>query len=88
MSYTVKYTTKARKDLKNLPLDIAQTIIFSINSIKGEPYSYIKKIKGTKNHPLYTHRVGEYRVIMDIEDDRMLIMVIEAGHRSKIYRNY
>ena len=77
MSYTVKYTSKARKDFKKLPLDIAQNIILSINSIKG-----------TKNHPLYTHRVGEYRVILDIEDDSLLIIVIEAGHRHKIYRKY
>lgn len=34
MSYKVEYTSKARKDLKNLPLDIAQNIILSINSIK------------------------------------------------------
>jgi len=88
MSYKVEYTSKARKDLKNLPLDIAQNIIISINSIKGEPYYYVKKIKGTKNYPLYTHRVGEYRVILDIEDDRLLIIVIEVGHRRNIYRKY
>jgi mRNA interferase RelE/StbE len=88
MSYKVEYTSKARKDLKKLPLEIAQNIILSINSIKNEPYSYVKKIKGTKTHPLYTHRVGEYRVILDIEDDRLLIIVIEAGHRRTIYRKY
>lgn len=88
MSYKVEYTSKARRDLKYFPLDIAQNIIRSINSIKDEPYYYVKKIKGTKNHPLYTHRVGEYRVILDIEDKRLLIIVIEVGHRSRIYRQY
>ena len=88
MSYKVEYTSKARRDLKNLPLEIAKNIILSINSIKGEPYYYVKKIKGTINHPLYTHRVGEYRVILDIEDKRLLIIVIETGLRSKIYRKY
>jgi len=88
MSYKVEYTSKAKKDLKKLPVDIAKNIILSINSTKGDPYSFVKKIKGTKRHSLYTHRVGEYRVILDIEDDRLLIMVIEAGHRRKIYRKY
>jgi len=88
MNYKVEYTSKARKDLKKLPLDITQSIILSINSIKIDPYSYVKKIKGTKNHPLYTHRVGEHRVILDIEDDRLLIIVIEVGHRRNIYRKY
>ena len=88
MSYRVAYTSKAKRDLKKLPLDSAQNIILSINSIKDEAYSYVKKIKGTKRHSLYTHRVGEYRVILNIQDDRLLIMVIEAGHRSQIYRKY
>jgi mRNA interferase RelE/StbE len=88
MSYTVKYTSKAKRDLKKLPLEVAQNIILSLNGIKSEPYSYVKKIKGTKNNPLYTHRVGEYRVILGIENDRLLILVIEAGHRGKIYRKY
>ena len=88
MSYKVEYTSKAKRDLKKLSLEVAQNIILSVNSIKAEPYSHVKKIKGTKKHPLYTHRVGEYRVILGIEDDRLLILVIEAGHRGKIYRKY
>ncbi len=88
MSYKVEYTSKAKKDLKKLPVNIAQKIILSINNIKSDPYPFAKKIKGTKRHSLYTHRVGEYRVILDIEDDRLLIIMIEAGHRRNIYRKY
>lgn len=86
--YEVSYTLRAKKDLKKLPLNIAQNIILSINGIRDNPYSYVKKIKGAKRHPLYTHRVGEYRVILDIEDDRLLVIVMETGHRSKIYQKY
>ena len=88
MSYKVNYTAKARKDLKNLPVDIAQRIILSINGIRDDPYAHVKKIKGTKRHPLYTHSACEYRAIMDITEDRLLIMVMETGYRSKIYRKY
>ncbi len=88
MSYKVEYTSKAKKDLKKLPINIAQKIILSINNIKNDPYPFVKKIKGTKHHSLHTHRVGEYRVILDIEDDCLLIIVIEAGHRRNIYRKY
>ena len=87
MSYKVEYTSKARKDLKKLPLEITQDIIRSINSIKDDPYPHVKKIKGTMN-PLYTHRVGEYRAILYLENECLLILVIEAGHRKKIYRKY
>ena len=88
MSYRVNYTAKARRDLKNLLPNVAQRIILSINGIREDPYAHVKKIKGIKCHSLYTHRVGEYRVIMDITEDRLLIMVMETGHRSKIYRKY
>ncbi|RZN36613.1 MAG: type II toxin-antitoxin system RelE/ParE family toxin [Methanosarcinales archaeon] len=88
MSYKVNYTAKARKDLKNLPPAVAKRIILSINSIRDDPYTHAKKIKGAKRHPLYTHRVGDYRAIMDITEDRLLIMVMETRHRSKIYRKY
>ena len=88
MTYQIKYTSKVKRDLKKLPLDVAQSIILSIKSIKDEPYYYVKKIKGTKSHPLYTHRVGEYRVILDIIDDSLLIIVLETGYRSKIYRKF
>jgi len=88
MSYKVNYTAKARKDLKNLPLDVAQRIILSINGIRDDPYAHVKKIKGTKRHPLYTCSACEYRVIRDITEDRLLIMVMTTGHRSKIYQKY
>ena len=83
MRYKVEYTSKARKDLKKLPLEIAQSIIRSINRIKDDPHPHIKKIKGTQKNPLYTHRVGEYRAILYIEDERLLILVIEARSKEK-----
>jgi len=88
MNYKVEYTSKARKYLKKLSLEIAQNIIRSINSIKDDPYPHVKKVKGTQKNPLYTHRVGEYRAILYIENERLMILVIEAGHRKKIYRKY
>ncbi len=88
MSYKVEYTSKAKKDLKKLPLEIAQSIIRSINTIKDDPHPHIKKIKRTQKNPLYTHRIGGYRAILYIENERLLILVIEAGHRKRIYRKY
>jgi mRNA interferase RelE/StbE len=53
---------------------------------RDDPYAHVKKIKGTRRHPLYTHRVGEYRVIIDLTEDRLPVMAMETGHRSKIYQ--
>lgn len=86
--HTVIYSQAARKDLKSLPGDLSKRIFCSISAIKEDPYSYVKKIKGSAKSPLYSLRVGPSRVIMMIEDERMIIFVIEVGDRSTIYRKY
>jgi len=88
MTYRVQYTARAKRDLKSLPLPAAQSIIRSIEGLKENPYPHVKRLKGTKRHPLYSHRVGDYRAILAIESDRLLILVLEVGHRSRIYRKY
>jgi mRNA interferase RelE/StbE len=46
---------------------------------------FVKKLKG---FDLYRLRVGDYRVIMSIEKKKIIIFVLDVGHRSVIYRNY
>lgn len=86
--YTVIYSQAARKDLKSLPEEAGRRIFRAVSSIKEDPYTYVKKIRGSAKCPIYSLRVGDFRVIMTIEGDRMIIFVIEAGPRSTIYRKY
>jgi mRNA interferase RelE/StbE len=88
MTFSVIYTTRARKDLSNLPPDIARNCIRGISKIKDDPLSFVKKLKGSKQAPLYSLRIGEYRAIMSIQEDRLIVFVLEIGHRSTIYRKY
>ena len=88
MTFSVIYTTRARRDLKQLPPEIAQNCIRAISKIKDDPFSFVKKLKGSKQAPLYSLRIGEYRAIMSIQEDRLIVFVLEIGHRSTIYRKY
>jgi mRNA interferase RelE/StbE len=88
MTFSVIYTSRARKDLRQLPPRIAQKCIRSISKIKDDPFPFVKKLKGSKQAPLYSLRIGEYRAIMSFEDDRLVVFVLEIGHRSSIYRKY
>jgi len=88
MTYSVIYTARARRDLRNLPPDTARACIRAISGIKEDPHSFVKKLKGSKNSPLYSLRIGECRAIIGIEDDRLIVLVLEVGHRSTIYRKY
>jgi mRNA interferase RelE/StbE len=88
MTFSVIYTARARKDLRQLPPEIAKNCIRGISKIKEDPFSYVKKLKGSKQAPLYSLRIGEYRAIMSIQEERLVVFVLEIGHRSTIYRKY
>jgi mRNA interferase RelE/StbE len=88
MGYTVRFTPGAERDLKRIPREDARRIKAELVSLSKEqpPLSRIKKLKGPENFPLYSFRVGHYRLILSIEDQDLVIFVIEIGHRRAIYR--
>jgi len=59
-----------------------------MTALKEEPYPrfYVKKLRVHRSSPLYSHRVGQYRITLAIEDDVVVIFVTEVGDRSKVYR--
>jgi len=85
MSYEVKWAEVFLKQLDKLDKNLSERIIDKVESIVEDPFSFVKKLKG---FDLYRLRVGDYRVIMSIERNKLLIFVLEVGHRSAIYRKY
>lgn len=86
--YSIEYTAHAIKDMNKLPAEVKTKIFSAISKIIEDPYEHVKKLKTSAKTPLYSLRVGEYRVIMAIKDPVLIIQVVEVGNRSKIYRNY
>lgn len=86
--YSVEYTAHAIKDMNKLPVEVKTKIFSAVSKIKEDPYEHVKKLKTSAKTPLYSLRVGEYRVIMAIKDPVLIIQVVEVGNRSKIYRNF
>lgn len=86
--YSVEYTAHAIKDMNKLPSEVKTKIFSAVSKIKEDPYEHVKKLKTSAKTPLYSLRVGEYRVIMAIKNPVLIIQVVEVGNRSKIYRNY
>ncbi len=86
MTYNLNLTTRAEKYLDRLSDAVASRITARILELKNNPRPYgIIKLKGTES--LYRIRVGEYRVIYQILDDVLLILVVKIGHRKDVYRN-
>lgn len=83
--YKVIFTKSVKKDFRKIPKLEVSKILNEIEELAKNPRSSkTKKLKGEK---LYRLRVGNYRVIYDIQDNLMLIFVVKLGHRSDIYRN-
>jgi mRNA interferase RelE/StbE len=86
--YTVQYTSRAIKDINKLPLEARKKIFDAITEIKENPYSHVKKLKTSPDSPIYSLRVGEYRVLLNITRSQLIIFVIGAGYRSTVYRKF
>ena len=83
MTYEIIFSDKAFKQLKKLEREVQERIIATLERIRIRPEKYVTKLVGD---PGYKLRVGDYRVILDIERDQLLILVIKIGHRKKIYK--
>jgi len=80
--YEIIFSQKAKKQLFKLEKVIQERIISALERIRIRPETYVTKLVGD---PGYKLRVGDYRVIMDIDKDNLLILVIKVGHRRNIY---
>ena len=83
MSYEIIFTDTSRKQFKKFEKDIQERIIKAIERIRIRPEAHIKKLVGD---PGYRLRVGEYRIILDIEKEKLIILVIKIGHRKNVYK--
>jgi mRNA interferase RelE/StbE len=82
LSYEVKIKPKALKQLKKLPKESVTRILNKVVFIKDTPQSFMKKLE-SKN--IWSLRVGDYRVLIDIFEDKRLMEIIKVGHRKEIY---
>lgn len=80
--YRVLFSDLALKQLKKLDGEIRQRIITSIERIRIRPESYLKRLVGEEGYRL---RVGDYRVIVDIDQGELIILVLRMGHRKNVY---
>ena len=84
MSYEIIFTDTSRKQFRKLEKDVQERIVKALERIRIRPEAHVRKLIGD---PGYRLRVGEYRVIIEIEKDKLIILVIKIGHRKNIYKN-
>ena len=83
--YEVLLERNAERDLKKLPKDIFHRIVVSVKSLAQNPKPQgSRKIIGSKND--WRIRVGDYRVIYEIDEEGRAVRIMRIRHRREAYR--
>ncbi len=83
--YTVEFKPSAARQLSKLLRPIQVKIAHAIDALSLNPRPHgVEKLGGQED--LFRIRVGDYRIIYLIKDDRLWILVLRVGHRKEIYR--
>lgn len=87
MKYAVEFTERALKDIKKLDKHVASLILGWVRkNLEGceNPRAHGKGLSANRSGQ-WRYRVGDYRLLALIEDDKIKIVIINVGHRRDIY---
>lgn len=87
MKYKIKYTDKYDKSFKKLDKPVQKIILkwIKVHLYNCEnPRLYGKALTGNLRN-YWRYRVGNYRIIAEIKDNELIVLVVDVGHRRKIY---
>ena len=83
--YELIFDKKAIEHLNKLDYKLKERIFKKIESTQGKPFRYFERLTGRKEYKL---RVGDYRIIADIDENSKIIKIILIMHRRNIYKKY
>lgn len=86
MTYEVEWSRRAEKQLGTLDPSIARSLVrfmYERVHLSSNPRAVGKALRESR---FWRYRVGDYRILCTIDDDRLVVLVVELGHRREIYR--
>lgn len=87
-AYSVQFVKSAQKEFDQLPAKLRSKTVEALTLLSQNPYSEllrVKRLKGTGE--LYRIRLGDYRIVYEIQKKRLIVVVIKIGHRSDVYKH-
>ena len=88
MGWTIEYTETARNELRGLDKPVARRIVDYMSDGApnlDDPRNRGRALIGPLGW-LWRYRVGDYRVICELRDDALRVLVVRIAHRSRAYR--
>ncbi|MGI0010088.1 MAG: type II toxin-antitoxin system RelE family toxin [Nitrosopumilaceae archaeon] len=83
MVYSIHITDTAKKQLVKIDRETVKRIDKKLREISHDPFLYVTRLAGLE---IYKLRIGDYRVLMSIQRDKLIIMVVEVSHRRNVYK--
>jgi mRNA interferase RelE/StbE len=83
MAYRLLYLPGAEKDIHALPERIAQRVRHGLEQLAEKP-RLGKPLHG-ELAPFWSYRVGDYRIVYEVRDEDLVVLVVLLGHRREIY---
>jgi mRNA interferase RelE/StbE len=87
--WAIEFDEAAKKELAKLDRQVARRLLDFLTqrviSLK-DPRSVGQALKGSKLGEFWKYRVGDFRIIANIQDQKMIILVLRVGNRREIYR--
>ncbi len=84
--YRILFTKQADKALRKMPRNTARLIRKKLTEIAAAPYGTHNNVIHLQNRPGYRLRVGDWRVIYEIQNDQLIILVLRVRPRGDAYR--
>lgn len=84
--YALEFTPKALRELRKLDRPVVERIKAATEALRDEPRPAGAKMLTGMHGVLRIRVAGDYRVLYTVDDDRLVVLVIDAGHRRQIYR--
>lgn len=89
MAYRIEFDPDAMKDLKKLDRPVQQRLIGFLRERVAQlanPRSIGEALTGAGLGHYWKYRVGDWRIVCDIQDDRVVVRVLRVGNRKEVYR--
>ena len=84
--YEIFFTKKADRALRKMSRKTARLIREKLDQLAQDPYARNPNVTKLQGRPGYRLRVGDWRVIYELKDDRLVIMVLKVAPRGGVYR--
>lgn len=87
MNWTIEYDILVQKQIKKLdPQTRIRSFLHERLVQLDNPRTIGEALQGSELGNYWRYRVGDYRILCDIQDNRLVVLVIEIGHRREVYR--